>query len=154
MISGSLMNPRAKLSFCFMPVERLERRVSAFSARRVISRSSSARRPRLGTRHAVEPGEEVERLAHREDAVARGVAARDHVDPAADLEGLRGDVESRDACRSGGREEERGEDLDEGRLPRPVRTEEAEALAALHAEVDAVEGGGRRAPCGGRGNFA
>src|SRR6185295_2975603 len=81
-----------------------------------------------------------ERLPHGEDPVARGVAARNHVDPPADVERIANDIVSGHRGSAGGREEERREDLDEGGFTGAVGAQESEAFAVLYPKVDALKG--------------
>jgi hypothetical protein len=50
------------------------------------------------------------------------------------------DIDARDPGRAGGDREQRGEHLDGGRLASAVRTQEAEDLAGLDAEIDPADG--------------
>src|SRR5439155_14550011 len=95
--------------------------------------------PRLGPGDAVEAREEVERLPHGEDSVARRIPSGDHVDPTPNVQGIADDVEAGDGRPAARGEKERRQDLDERRLPGAVRPQEPEALAALDAEVDPLE---------------
>ena len=113
--------------------------------------------PAVARRQAVELAEHPELLADGQDAVARLLAAGDHVHDPADLLGLADDVEAEDPRRPLGRQEQRRQDLDQRRLAGAVRAEQAEELAGLDLEVDAVEGDDgrsawpcRRAGCRGR----
>ena len=94
----------------------------------------------LAHAEAVELAEHPELLADGEHPVARLLPAGDHVHDPAELLGLGGNVEAEDPGGSLRREEQGGQDLDEGRLAGPVRAEQAEELARRDLEVDAVEG--------------
>ena len=96
--------------------------------------------PAVARRQAVELAEHPELLADGQDPVARLLAAGDHVHDPADLLGLALDVEAEDPGGPLRRQEERRQDLDQRRLAGAVRAEQAEELAGLDLEVDAVEG--------------
>ena len=95
--------------------------------------------PAFLPRQAVELAEHPELLADREDAVARLLAAGDHVHDPADLLLVAGHVEAEDPGRAFARQQQRGQDLDEGRLARAVGTEQAEELAGGDVEIDVLE---------------
>ena len=97
--------------------------------------------PALARAQAVELAEHPELLARLEDAVARLLAAGDHVHDPADLLGLRGHVEAEDPGGPRGRQQERGQDLDQGGLAGAVGPEQAEELARGDLQVDPGEGG-------------
>ncbi len=88
---------------------------------------------------AVDVGEEVEVLEHREVLVERELL-RHVADAAADLLAVAGDVEPVDRRLPLGGRQQAAEDADQRRLPRAVRPQEAIDLAARHAERDLVEG--------------
>ena len=50
------------------------------------------------------------------------------------------DIEAEDAGMARRRQQQRREDLDQGRLAGAVRTEQAEELAGFHPQVDTLEG--------------
>ena len=85
--------------------------------------------PALLSGEAVELAEHPELLADGQDPVAGLLASGDHVHDPADLLRLVLDIEAEDAGRPGRGEEERRQDLDERRLARAIRSEEAEELA-------------------------
>ena len=140
-IHGSLRRPRAKFIFWRWPVDRPLTRCWRCSARPTASTSSSTRRPALAGRQAVELAEHPELLADGQDAVAGLLAAGDHVHDPPDLLRLALDVEPEDAGGAGAREQQGRQDLDQGRLARTVRAEQAEQLARLDLEVDPGECG-------------
>src|SRR5690606_4175653 len=91
---------------------------------------------------AVELGVEAEVELRREVGVERRVLEHE-ADVAADLRPLAHDVVAGDPRLATRRGDEGAEDLDGGRLAGPVRAEEAEGLAGLDGEVDAVDRGQR-----------
>ena len=96
--------------------------------------------PAVAGGEAIELAEHPELLADGQDPVARLLAARDHVHDPPDLLGLALDVEAEDVGRTLRREEQRRQDLDEGGLASAVGSEQAEELAGLDLQIDAVEG--------------
>ena len=58
----------------------------------------------------------------------------------ADLLGLVEDVEAVDARPAAGRREVAGQDLERGRFPRPIGTEESDDLPLLHLKTDPIDG--------------
>jgi hypothetical protein len=82
---------------------------------------------------------QLDELAARHERVQRRVLEGD-ADPAADLRGLRLDVEAGDAGAPAGRPQERHEHADGGGLAGAVGTEEAVDLAGRDLEIDAVDG--------------
>ena len=78
-------------------------------------------------------------VARGEERVERGLLERDADEPA-DLRPVLHDVVAADERRPGGRRQQRGQDVDGGRLPGPVRPEEAVDLTRRDGEVDPVDG--------------
>ena len=111
------------------------------------------RPPAHGTRrHVVERGLDLDRLASREEIAAGLEGLLHHVaDTAAHRVRVLRHVEAADTCRPGGRTKQRGEHPDGGGLPRTVRAEQPEHLAAIHSEVEALDGRGRTEGAGERG---
>src|SRR5437867_449046 len=93
-----------------------------------------------GAPQAVKGGEELEVLASRQSPVERSLVAHDDADASLDCLRLALDVDPQDAGNAGAGEDQRGEDLDEGRLARSVRTEKAEELPRRDRDRDSVQG--------------
>jgi hypothetical protein len=100
---------------------------------------------RLLRRHAVEP-RRVPEVLGRGHLLEEGRLHRDPVHEAAHGPLVRDDVVPEDPGRSAVGEEQRREQTDERRLPRPVLPEDGDGLALLHRERDAVEGDARALP--------
>ena len=77
-------------------------------------------------------------ISSREQRVESGLLERD-ADQRAHLRSFLDDVVPSDARRSGGRRQERRQDMDGGRLSRAVRPEEAVDLARRDGDVDPVD---------------
>ena len=90
------------------------------------------------SRPRVVAGEEVERLAHRERRI-HGGRLEDDPDARPIRSRRRPRVDAEDARLAAVAAPVALEDLDRGRLPGAVRTEEGEHLARLDSEVEAVE---------------
>ena len=88
------------------------------------------------------PAAELQVLGDGEVAV-EGVVLRDDADAALDLDGVLDHVQAGHVGGAAGRDDERGEHADGGRLARAVRAEQAEELAARDVQVDALDGGHR-----------
>jgi hypothetical protein len=82
---------------------------------------------------------QLDELAAGHERVERRLLQRD-ADPAADLRGLRLDVEARDGCTAAGRAQERDQDAYRRGLAGAVGTEEAVDLPACDLEIDPVDG--------------
>jgi hypothetical protein len=98
----------------------------------------------LGSGDLIEVGEKTQVLPAREPPVEGAlVLAQDHADPVADAVCLATQVGAEDLNRARVRQEDRGEDLHQGRLPGAVRPQDAVHLARRHIEGESVDGGGR-----------
>ena len=140
-IHGSLSRPRAKFIFWRWPVDSVLTRCCALLLQPDRLDQLVDALPAVARGQAVELAEHPELLADGQDPVARLLAARDHVHDPADLLRLGARRRSRRSGRVAlGRQEQRRQDLDQRRLARAVRAEQAEELARLDLEVDAVEG--------------
>ena len=96
-------------------------------------------RPFLFPRDAVDAAVEVDVLLDGEVLVEREFLA--HVaDVGFDLFGLGADIEAGHGARAAAGAEDAAEHADGGRLARPVRAQEAEDLALLDLEADAIDG--------------
>ena len=84
----------------------------------------------------VQAGDELEVFAGCE-TVVEGSGFRHVTDPALDVDRLLDDIESGDTRAPTGRPDHAGEDLDCGGFSGAVRTQEAEDLARLDAQVQA-----------------
>jgi hypothetical protein len=92
-----------------------------------------------GAGESVEDGLEAQQFGARHQRVDGGVLQRD-TDVAPNGVGLVDDVVSGDRRRARRRPQQRGEHPDGGALAGAVRAEEAEDLAGLDGEIDAVDG--------------
>jgi hypothetical protein len=95
--------------------------------------------PPLADGQAVELAEHPQLLAHLEQAIPRLLATRHDVHDPAHLGGLARDVEAEHARGALGRQQERGQDLDERRLAGAIGAQQAEQLTRRDLEVDAIE---------------
>ncbi len=93
----------------------------------------------LGARHAVEPGLGVEQLARGEEGVEVQLLRHD-ADRGADAARVAVELDVPDPDAAGGLVDQPGHDVDQGRLAGAVGAEQAEQLAAVHGQADAVEG--------------
>ena len=94
----------------------------------------------LLARNAIKLGVNQQVLLDAQLEVARH-CLRDHADRAAHVVRLLDDVEAADQRGAGGRRQQRDEHADQRRLARAVWPEQAENLAFLDGEADAVHGG-------------
>ncbi len=135
-----LVNERAAQMQLLLHAARELRRATFAEGREAAPRQKLrlARLARTG-RHAVEVGEEVQVLGDREGSV-ESEALRDVADARAQTLRFPGHVapEHRGAAARGF--QQRGQDLQQGRLAGAVGADEAEHLAWTYLEVDAVDG--------------
>ena len=87
----------------------------------------------------IDGGEEVEALDHRQVPPELGALAEHHADARHMADAVLVGDEAVDHHLARRRPQDAGEDLDRGRLPRPVRADEAQQLAGLEREADPVE---------------
>ncbi len=91
--------------------------------------------------HPVELAEHPELLADLQDPVAGLLAAGDHADPAAQVLEVAHNIEAVDEGLARCRQQQRDQDLDQGRLSGSVRAKHSEQLALTDREVHVFERG-------------
>ena len=136
---GRVSRLAARSSLRRMPPENAEIGLVAASVRSNCSSSSAPRVARLGARHALEAGEEPEVLGRGEVLVDRGELPGDAEQPSYGV-GLGGDVVAEDLGPAAVDVQQGGEHPEHRGLAGAVGAEDAEDLAAVHLEVDAVHG--------------
>jgi hypothetical protein len=106
----------------------------------------------LAFRDAVEAGHQLQHFKRGEEGVCDDFLVH-HAYGGAALAGVLVDIEAPDACRAGRLVHQARQNVDEGRLARPVRPQQAEDGSARNFQADSLQGMLFRHPAGGGVHF-